>query len=40
MRREILGGMEGLMFKLMREKFKYVLNFRNFYYVIYIIYIR
>lgn len=40
MRREIPGGMEGLMLKLTREKLKYVSNFRNLYYTIYIIHIR
>lgn len=40
MRREIPGGMEGLMLKLTREKLKYVSNFRNLYYKIYIIHIR
>lgn len=40
MRREIPGGMEGLMLKLSREKLKYVSNFRNLYYTIYIIHIR
>lgn len=39
MRREIPGGMEGLMLKLTREK-KYVSNFRNLYYTIYIRHIR
>lgn len=40
MRREIPGGMEGLMLKLTREKLKHVSNFRNLYYTIYIIHIR
>lgn len=40
MRREIPGGMEGLMLKLSREKLKYVSNFRNLYYTIYIRHIR
>lgn len=40
MRREIPGGMEGLMLKLTREKLKYVSNFRNLYYTIYIRHIR
>lgn len=38
-RREIPGGMEGLMLKLTRKK-KYVSNFRNLYYTIYIRHIR
>lgn len=40
MRREIPGGMEGLMLKLTREKLKYVSNFKNLYYTIYIRHIR